>query len=55
RAMIAMGVTQVAEVGPGRVVSGLVRKVDRKVEILAAEDPDSLEALWNRWEAVKES
>ncbi|MDI3257185.1 MAG: ACP S-malonyltransferase [Kyrpidia sp.] len=52
RAMIAMGASGFAEIGPGRVLSGLVRKVDRGVDVWNAEDPDGLEQVWNRWKAV---
>jgi [acyl-carrier-protein] S-malonyltransferase len=54
RFMMSHGVDTFVEVGPGRVLSGLVRKIDRKVSIFNVEDVDSLEktvealkALWN--------
>ena len=31
------------EVGPGQVLSGLVRKIDKGARVLGVEDPDSLE------------
>ena len=37
------GVTRVVEVGPGKVLSGLVRRIDRTVEAYNVEDPASLE------------
>lgn len=43
QAMIAAGVTRFVEVGPGKVLSGLVRRIDRGVEVLNVEDPASLE------------
>lgn len=54
RLMMLQGVDTFVEVGPGRVLSGLVRKIDRKVGVFNVEDVDSLEktvevlkALWN--------
>jgi [acyl-carrier-protein] S-malonyltransferase len=43
RAMVAAGVTRMVELGPGRVLSGLVRSTTREVEILNVEDVASLE------------
>ena len=36
RAMLAAGVTRFAEVGPGRVLAGLLKRVDRKLDIVSA-------------------
>jgi [acyl-carrier-protein] S-malonyltransferase len=43
RAMVDAGVTRMVELGPGRVLSGLVRATDRTVEVLNVEDAASLE------------
>jgi [acyl-carrier-protein] S-malonyltransferase len=43
QAMVAAGVTRVVELGPGRVLSGLVRSITRDVEVLNVEDVASLE------------
>ncbi len=40
--MIDNGTTDFIEVGPGRVLSGLVKRIDRKVAILSVNDVDSL-------------
>jgi [acyl-carrier-protein] S-malonyltransferase len=42
RRLLAEGVRTFIEVGPGRVLSGLIRQMDRSVRTLAVEDPDSL-------------
>ena len=42
RRLIADGVTTFVEVGPGRVLTGLVRKIDRSVRITNVEDEESL-------------
>jgi len=43
QAMVAAGVTRMVELGPGRVLSGLVRSTARPVEVLNVEDAASLE------------
>ncbi|GBC77189.1 Malonyl CoA-acyl carrier protein transacylase [bacterium HR08] len=43
RRLLAEGVTTFIEVGPGRVLSGLIRAIDRSARTLAVEDPVSLE------------
>jgi [acyl-carrier-protein] S-malonyltransferase len=44
RRLIAAGVTTFVEVGPGGVLSGLIRKTDRTVGAMCVHDPESLEA-----------
>jgi len=41
--LVRLGVTRMVEVGPGRVLSGLVRRIAREVEVLNVEDRASLE------------
>ncbi len=45
RAMIAAGATQIVECGPGKVLTGLNRRIDknRDIRMMALEDPASLE------------
>jgi [acyl-carrier-protein] S-malonyltransferase len=45
RTMIAAGATQIVECGPGKVLTGLNRRVDknRDLKMMALEDPQSLE------------
>lgn len=45
QAMKAQGVTHVVECGPGRVLSGLVRRIDRSITTLSFSDPDSMQAV----------
>jgi [acyl-carrier-protein] S-malonyltransferase len=42
QAMRAAGVARFVEVGPGKVLSGLVRRIDREAQIANVEDPASL-------------
>lgn len=42
-AMVAAGVTRMVELGPGRVLTGLVRRITREAEVLNVEDAPSLE------------
>jgi [acyl-carrier-protein] S-malonyltransferase len=39
--MAGAGVTQVLEVGPGRVLTGLVRRIDPDIEAIPLEDPSA--------------
>jgi [acyl-carrier-protein] S-malonyltransferase len=41
--LIAAGVTNFIEVGPGKVLSGLLRQIDRSQKCGQVEDPTSLE------------
>jgi [acyl-carrier-protein] S-malonyltransferase len=41
--LVALGVTTFVEVGPGTVLSGLIRKIAKGVTVLNVEDPESLE------------
>lgn len=46
RRLLDLGVTRFIEVGPGKVLSGLVRRVQRRgVEVYAVENLESIEAL----------
>lgn len=41
--LVRLGVTRMVEVGPGRVLSGLVKRIDKSVEVWNVEDQASLE------------
>lgn len=43
QALSKAGVTRVVELGPGKVLCGLVKRIDRSIECLNVEDPASLE------------
>jgi [acyl-carrier-protein] S-malonyltransferase len=41
--LVRQGATRMVEVGPGKVLSGLVRRIDKTVQVWNVEDPASLE------------
>ncbi|MBI2213824.1 MAG: ACP S-malonyltransferase [Acidobacteria bacterium] len=43
--MIAMGVKKFVEVGPGAVLAGLVKRIDKSVEVVSVNNVSSLDAL----------
>ena len=45
RTMIDVGVTHFIECGPGKVLSGLVKKIDRSVTVMPVFDEETLEAV----------
>ncbi len=45
QAILAGGVTDFVECGPGKVLCGLVKKIDRSASVASIESPDSLEQL----------
>lgn len=50
-AMQARGVTHIVECGPGRVLSGLVRRIDRSLTALSFSDPDSMHTVLEKLKA----
>ncbi|XMB86590.1 ACP S-malonyltransferase [Mycoplasmatota bacterium WC44] len=50
RKMISNGVDTFIEVGPGKVLSGFVKKIDKSLTILNVEDMDSLNKTLNKME-----
>ena len=43
--MVAAGVTTFIEVGPGKVLTGLIKRIAPDVEVVPADDPESIERL----------
>ncbi len=41
-AMKAQGVTKIIECGPGKVLAGLMKRIDRDMEAMTLYDPDTL-------------
>jgi len=44
RTMLELGVDTFVEIGPGKVLSGLIKKVDRKLKTFQIQTPETLEA-----------
>jgi [acyl-carrier-protein] S-malonyltransferase len=44
-AMAASGIDTIVEIGPGRVLSGLARRIDRSLTTLAVSDPEGVEKV----------
>jgi [acyl-carrier-protein] S-malonyltransferase len=42
--LVAEGVTTCVELGPGNVLAGLIKKIDRNVKVVSIEDPESFAA-----------
>lgn len=53
RKLLAFGVNLMIEVGPGKVLSGLMRQIDRSVECLHVEDAASLNETIERVQALE--
>jgi [acyl-carrier-protein] S-malonyltransferase len=53
--LAAEGATTFVEIGPGTVLSGLIRKIAKGVSVLNVEDPDSLEKTCAALGAVQEA
>jgi [acyl-carrier-protein] S-malonyltransferase len=45
RALVQQGVTTFVEIGPGQVLTGLLRRCDRSLRTVSVGDPDSLDKL----------
>ena len=43
--LVAEGARTFIELGPGNVLAGLVKKIDRSVTVASVEDPEGVETL----------
>ena len=44
RYMLSQGVDTIVEIGPGKVLSGFVKKIDRSIRLYQVQDQESMEA-----------
>jgi len=51
RALAKAGATSFVECGPGKVLTGLGRRIDKQLQCLALQDPDSVQAVLSSQEA----
>ncbi|GAA5086743.1 MULTISPECIES: ACP S-malonyltransferase [Paenalcaligenes] len=45
------GVTHIVECGPGKVLSGLIKRIDKEIQVFSIQDPASLEQTFNQLNA----
>src|SRR6185312_3113677 len=45
RTLLELGVTHFIECGPGKVLSGLIKKIDRSATVLSAYDEETVQAV----------
>src|SRR6185312_6365851 len=43
--MAAAGVTKALEIGPGKVLAGLVKRIDKRIKVLNVSDPEGIEKV----------
>jgi [acyl-carrier-protein] S-malonyltransferase len=44
-AIAAAGVTRALEIGPGKVLAGLVKRIDKRIQVLNVSDQDGIEQI----------
>jgi [acyl-carrier-protein] S-malonyltransferase len=49
QALVAGGATRIAECGPGKVLAGLIKRIDKSVEARAIGTPADLDAVRSEW------
>jgi [acyl-carrier-protein] S-malonyltransferase len=46
QALAARGATRIAECGPGKVLAGLVKRIDKRIQVMGVSEPDALGLVW---------
>lgn len=51
--MRSQGVTHIVECGPGKVLAGLIKRIDKEITVFSINDPSSLEQTLNSIHSIK--
>ena len=51
QALAARGITRIAECGPGKVLAGLAKRIDKSLEARALGTPAEFESALTEWKA----
>jgi len=51
QALAARGITQIAECGPGKVLTGLVKRIDKTIDGRSLATPGDFEGAREAWSA----
>lgn len=51
--MSGQGITHIVECGPGKVLSGLIKRIDKKIETFPVSDPESLDKALSTLQSLK--
>jgi len=54
RTLIGLGVDTFVEIGPGKVLTGLVKKIDRSAKAVSIHDEESFRTVLEQWEGNEE-
>jgi [acyl-carrier-protein] S-malonyltransferase len=49
QALVAGGATRIAECGPGKVLAGLIKRIDKNIEARPLGDPAQMDAARTEW------
>ncbi len=55
RRLVQEGTTQIMECGPGKVLTGLTKRIDRSLDHAALYDPETLDRALLKWQSATES
>jgi [acyl-carrier-protein] S-malonyltransferase len=51
QALSARGITRIAECGPGKVLAGLIKRIDKSLDARALGTPAEFESALTEWSA----
>ena len=50
--LASLGVDTIIEIGPGKVLTGLIKKIDKNIQLINVSDSDSLKAAVDQLKQV---